>query len=159
MRPRRHDPTRTADLPHLNRRKRQRAPHLAGPPPNLQHVALAGRRDERRVDIRRDARPVPAVVGGDGQAAGPVGQARRHGPVQRPLGVEVAGRDGEPRGEGALGGGDEGDVAEEEVVDGAVLSHGGPVVLEVRQFIRWGACWAGHFTFGGFVSLLVLIFH
>ncbi len=73
------------------------------------------------MEIRRDARGRTAIVRGDGETAGPVGQAGGHGAVEGALGVEVVGLDGEVGGEGAAGGGDEDDVREEEGVDGAVF--------------------------------------
>ena len=44
----------------------------------------------------------------------------------------------ESGGEDALCSGDEDDVGEEEVVDGAVGALFGPVVLEVEEFGGWG---------------------
>ncbi len=41
----------------------------------------------------------------------------------------------ESRRDGTFGRGDEGDVGEEELVDGAVVPHGGPVFLNVKELV------------------------
>lgn len=54
--------------------------------------------------------------------------------MQGAFGVEVDGEDWEVGGDGARGGGDEGDVVEEEGVDGAVWFHFVPDALDVGEF-------------------------
>lgn len=118
------------NLPNLNRRKSQSPSHLVGPTFNLKHVAFLGGRDERSMNVRRDARFLTAISR-DCQTSGPVCQARGHGSMQGALGIEMARFYLEPRSEHASGCGDERNVREEEFVEGAVPPHVGPVRLEV----------------------------
>lgn len=132
------------DLPNLHRRKRQRPSHLVRTALDLQHVAFPRGGNERGVDIRRHTRLL-AAVGRNRQATGPVGQAGGHGSVQCTFGIEMAGFHNESRGNYALGCGDEVDVGEEEVVDGAVPLHVGPVVLDMEELGACGLRCAGHY--------------
>ena len=79
-------------------------------------------------------------MGRDRETAGPIGQARGHGAVEGSFGIEMAGFGGELGGEYAGGGGGEGDVGEEEGVDGAVLLHRRPVVFDVEEWVGWWGC-------------------
>jgi hypothetical protein len=121
------------DLPDGSSSECQCASHLVALALDLYPIAILRRAHVRDMNVCRHASLVAIVPSSNCNAANPINQRSRHGPVNAAVSVDMVLGQQESRSHDAFRGMGQLDIVEQKLVDGAARLPGFPELLNVRK--------------------------